>query len=77
MLDSAVSLLSLMFVYMLFIRYDGFPVLSLDLFDPVEGLRTPSSRLAARHSCPTSPAPMFRRTKQVSRAVTHYHHALI
>uniref|UniRef100_A0AAQ5ZRC5 UDENN domain-containing protein n=1 Tax=Amphiprion ocellaris TaxID=80972 RepID=A0AAQ5ZRC5_AMPOC len=44
--------------------YDGFPVLSLDLFDPVEGLRTPSSRLAARHSCPTSPAPMFRRTKQ-------------
>ncbi|KAM9409839.1 C-myc promoter-binding protein-like [Pholidichthys leucotaenia] len=45
-------------------RYDGFPVLSLDLFDPVEGLRTPSSRLAARHSCPTSPAPMFRRTKQ-------------
>ncbi|XP_062247438.1 C-myc promoter-binding protein-like isoform X2 [Platichthys flesus] len=45
-------------------RYDGFPVLSLDLFDPMEGLRTPSSRLAARHSCPTSPAPMFRRTKQ-------------
>ncbi|XP_049910663.1 C-myc promoter-binding protein-like isoform X2 [Epinephelus moara] len=45
-------------------RYDGFPVLSLDLFDPVEGLRTPSSRLTARHSCPTSPAPMFRRTKQ-------------
>ncbi|XP_068597955.1 C-myc promoter-binding protein-like [Brachionichthys hirsutus] len=45
-------------------RYDGFPVLSLDLFDPVEGLWTPSSRLAARHSCPTSPAPMFRRTKQ-------------
>ncbi|XP_034051303.1 C-myc promoter-binding protein-like isoform X2 [Thalassophryne amazonica] len=44
--------------------YDGFPVLSLDLFDPVEGLRTASSRLAARHSCPTSPAPMFRRTKQ-------------
>ncbi|XP_075892596.1 C-myc promoter-binding protein-like isoform X3 [Nelusetta ayraudi] len=44
--------------------YEGFPVLSLDLFDPVEGLPTPSSRLAARHSCPTSPAPMFRRTKQ-------------
>lgn len=50
----------------LIISYDGFPVLSLDLFDPVEGLETPSSRLAARHSCPTSPAPMFRRTKQVS-----------
>ncbi|XP_011608155.2 C-myc promoter-binding protein-like isoform X3 [Takifugu rubripes] len=50
--------------YPLCYRYDGFPVLSLDLFDPVEGLQTPSSRLAARHSCPTSPAPMFRRTKQ-------------
>ncbi|AWP01157.1 putative C-myc promoter-binding protein-like [Scophthalmus maximus] len=50
--------------YPLCYRYDGFPVLSLDLFDPVEGLRTPSSRLAARHSCPASPAPMFRRTKQ-------------
>uniref|UniRef100_A0A672GX54 DENN domain containing 4A n=1 Tax=Salarias fasciatus TaxID=181472 RepID=A0A672GX54_SALFA len=50
--------------YPLCYRYDGFPVLSLDLFDPLEGLRTPSSRLAARHSCPTSPAPMFRRTKQ-------------
>ncbi|XP_047436015.1 C-myc promoter-binding protein-like isoform X2 [Mugil cephalus] len=49
--------------YPLCYRYDGFPVLSLDLFDPVEG-RTPSYRLAARHSCPTSPAPMFRRTKQ-------------
>ncbi|XP_034053428.1 C-myc promoter-binding protein-like [Gymnodraco acuticeps] len=45
-------------------RYDGFPVLTLDLFDPVEGLRTPSSRLTAKQSCPTSPAPMFRRTKQ-------------
>uniref|UniRef100_A0A3B4UZF9 DENN domain containing 4A n=1 Tax=Seriola dumerili TaxID=41447 RepID=A0A3B4UZF9_SERDU len=50
--------------YPLCYRYDGFPVLSLDLFDPMEGLRTPSSRLTARHSCPTSPAPMFRRTKQ-------------
>uniref|UniRef100_A0A8K9XLW8 DENN domain containing 4A n=1 Tax=Oncorhynchus mykiss TaxID=8022 RepID=A0A8K9XLW8_ONCMY len=44
--------------------YAGFPVLSLDLFDPMEGLRPPASRLAARQSCPTSPAPMFRRTKQ-------------
>ncbi|KAK2853669.1 hypothetical protein Q5P01_006330 [Channa striata] len=50
--------------YPLLYSYDGFPVLCLDLFDPVEGLRIPSSRLAARHSCPTSPAPMFRRTKQ-------------
>uniref|UniRef100_A0A4W5KMU0 Uncharacterized protein n=1 Tax=Hucho hucho TaxID=62062 RepID=A0A4W5KMU0_9TELE len=30
----------------------------------MEGLRPPASRLAARQSCPTSPAPMFRRTKQ-------------
>ncbi|XP_045545620.1 C-myc promoter-binding protein isoform X2 [Salmo salar] len=44
--------------------YAGFPVLSVDLFDPMEGLRPPASRLAARLSCPTSPAPMFRRTKQ-------------
>lgn len=58
--SSLLSLLSL--------SYDGFPVLSPDLFDPVEGLRTPSARLAARHSCPTSPAPMFRRTKQVGTA---------
>uniref|UniRef100_H3DN89 DENN domain containing 4A n=1 Tax=Tetraodon nigroviridis TaxID=99883 RepID=H3DN89_TETNG len=50
--------------YPLCYSYDGFPVLSPDLFDPVEGLQTPSARLAARHSCPTSPAPMFRRTKQ-------------
>ncbi|XP_061743693.1 C-myc promoter-binding protein-like isoform X1 [Nerophis ophidion] len=50
--------------YPLCYRYDVFPVLSLDLFDPVEGLQTPSSRLNARHSCPTSPAPMFRRSKQ-------------
>uniref|UniRef100_A0A665WXA6 DENN domain containing 4A n=1 Tax=Echeneis naucrates TaxID=173247 RepID=A0A665WXA6_ECHNA len=49
--------------YPLCYRYDGFPVLSLDLFDPMEGLGAPS-RLAARQSCPTSPAPMFRRTKQ-------------
>uniref|UniRef100_A0A3B3HMF1 DENN domain containing 4A n=1 Tax=Oryzias latipes TaxID=8090 RepID=A0A3B3HMF1_ORYLA len=53
-------------------RYDGFPVLSLDLFDPVaptpDGLQAPSSRLSARHSCPSSPAPMFRRTKQEIRS---------
>uniref|UniRef100_A0A3P9HJ72 DENN domain containing 4A n=1 Tax=Oryzias latipes TaxID=8090 RepID=A0A3P9HJ72_ORYLA len=53
-------------------RYDGFPVLSLDLFDPVaptpDSLQAPSSRQSARHSCPTSPAPMFRRTKQEIRS---------
>uniref|UniRef100_A0A4W5KLI3 Uncharacterized protein n=1 Tax=Hucho hucho TaxID=62062 RepID=A0A4W5KLI3_9TELE len=53
--------------------YAGFPVLSLDLFDSMEGLRPPASRLAARQSCPTSPAPMFRRTKQVSTHHTHTH----
>ncbi|KAG7473361.1 hypothetical protein MATL_G00095030 [Megalops atlanticus] len=50
--------------YPLHYSYSGFPVLRLELFDPLEGLRTPSSRLAARHNSPTSPAPMFRRTKQ-------------
>uniref|UniRef100_A0A6Q2XF68 DENN domain containing 4A n=1 Tax=Esox lucius TaxID=8010 RepID=A0A6Q2XF68_ESOLU len=44
--------------------YSGFPVLNVDLFDPIEGLQTKASRLASRQSCPTSPAPMFRRTKQ-------------
>ncbi|KAL2088331.1 hypothetical protein ACEWY4_015230 [Coilia grayii] len=44
--------------------YAGFPVLTDDLFDRVDGLRTPASLLASRQSCPTSPAPMFRRTKQ-------------
>lgn len=38
----------------------------------MEGLQIPSSRLAARHSCPTSPAPMFRRTKQVSGPAIHF-----
>ncbi|CAL8351557.1 unnamed protein product [Merluccius merluccius] len=54
--------------HLLCYRYDGFPVLSQELFDPVEGLWTPASRLAARQSCPTSPAPMFRRTKQEIRS---------
>ncbi|XP_056464577.1 C-myc promoter-binding protein-like isoform X1 [Gadus chalcogrammus] len=54
--------------HLLCYRYDGFPVLSQELFDPMEGLWTPASRLAARQSCPTSPAPMFRRTKQEIRS---------
>ncbi|XP_063045135.1 C-myc promoter-binding protein-like isoform X3 [Engraulis encrasicolus] len=44
--------------------YSGFPVLTVELFDRVDGLRAPASLLASRQSCPTSPAPMFRRTKQ-------------
>ncbi|KAJ8248724.1 hypothetical protein GJAV_G00227060 [Gymnothorax javanicus] len=54
--------------YPLRYRYSGFPVLSSELFDPQEGLRPPASRLANRHSCSTSPAPMFRRTKQEIRS---------
>ncbi|XP_035273784.1 C-myc promoter-binding protein-like isoform X3 [Anguilla anguilla] len=50
--------------YPLCYSYSGFPVLNPELLDPPEGLRTPASHLASRHSCPTSPAPMFRRTKQ-------------
>uniref|UniRef100_A0A6Q2Z046 DENN domain containing 4A n=1 Tax=Esox lucius TaxID=8010 RepID=A0A6Q2Z046_ESOLU len=50
--------------YPLCYSYSGFPVLNVDLFDPIEGLQTKASRLASRQSCPTSPAPMFRRTKQ-------------
>ncbi|KAJ3593207.1 hypothetical protein NHX12_005543 [Muraenolepis orangiensis] len=34
--------------HLLCYRYDGFPVLSQELFDPVEGLRTPASRLEIR-----------------------------
>ncbi|XP_023672986.1 C-myc promoter-binding protein isoform X4 [Paramormyrops kingsleyae] len=54
--------------YPLCYSYSGFPVLRPELFDPLEGLRTPASRVASRHSCPTSPAPMFRRTKQEIRS---------
>ncbi|XP_061077823.1 LOW QUALITY PROTEIN: C-myc promoter-binding protein [Conger conger] len=54
--------------YPLCYSYSGFPVLSRELFDPQEGLRTLASRLATRHSCSTSPAPMFRRTKQEMRS---------
>ncbi|XP_075431471.1 C-myc promoter-binding protein isoform X3 [Ascaphus truei] len=46
--------------------YNGFPVLSLDLFDTPDGLkiRKPSSKVTA----PCSPSPMFRRTKQEIRS---------
>ncbi|KAJ8344471.1 hypothetical protein SKAU_G00318000 [Synaphobranchus kaupii] len=54
--------------YPLRYSYSGFPVLSRELFDPQEGLRTPASRLTTRHSCSTSPAPMFRRSKQEIRS---------
>ncbi|MGH0187097.1 UNVERIFIED_CONTAM: hypothetical protein FKN15_023697 [Acipenser sinensis] len=45
--------------------YSGFPVLILELFDRPDGLlKTPATRLTSKQSSPTSPAPMFRRTKQ-------------
>ncbi|KAJ8417618.1 hypothetical protein AAFF_G00224610 [Aldrovandia affinis] len=50
--------------YPLCYSYSGFPVLIPELLDSPEGLRTPASHLASHHSCPTSPAPVFRRTKQ-------------
>ncbi|XP_072888841.1 C-myc promoter-binding protein isoform X3 [Hemitrygon akajei] len=51
--------------YPLQYSYIGFPVLSPQLFDrPVSLLKTPASRLTSKNSCPNSPAPMGRRTKQ-------------
>ncbi|XP_033903581.3 C-myc promoter-binding protein-like isoform X5 [Acipenser ruthenus] len=45
--------------------YSGFPVLILELFDRPDGLlKTPATRLNSKQSSPTSPTPMFRRTKQ-------------
>ncbi|KAM8973604.1 C-myc promoter-binding protein isoform 2-T2 [Pelodytes ibericus] len=47
--------------------YNGFPVLTLDLFDTPDGLlkiHKPSSKITA----PSSPSPMFRRTKQEIRS---------
>ncbi|XP_058855001.1 C-myc promoter-binding protein-like isoform X7 [Acipenser ruthenus] len=45
--------------------YSGFPVLILELFDRPDGLlKTPATRLTSKQSSPTSPSPMFRRTKQ-------------
>uniref|UniRef100_UPI00398EF6E5 C-myc promoter-binding protein isoform X5 n=1 Tax=Pristiophorus japonicus TaxID=55135 RepID=UPI00398EF6E5 len=51
--------------YPLQYSYIGFPVLTPELFDRPEGLlKTPASRLTSKSSCPNSPAPMGRRTKQ-------------
>ncbi|XP_066557342.1 C-myc promoter-binding protein isoform X2 [Amia ocellicauda] len=44
--------------------YNGFPALNLELMDRPKGLWIPVTRLTSRNSCPASPAPMFRRTKQ-------------
>ncbi|XP_039629470.1 C-myc promoter-binding protein isoform X2 [Polypterus senegalus] len=55
--------------YPLKYSYTGFPVLSPELFDrPAVFLKAPSNRLTSKQNCPTSPAPMFRRTKQEIRS---------
>uniref|UniRef100_A0A8C5M7G6 DENN domain containing 4A n=1 Tax=Leptobrachium leishanense TaxID=445787 RepID=A0A8C5M7G6_9ANUR len=48
-------------------RYNGFPVLSLDLFDTPEGLLN-VHKLSSKITAPSSPSPMFRRTKQEIRS---------
>ncbi|KAM8876301.1 C-myc promoter-binding protein-like isoform 1-T1 [Synchiropus picturatus] len=45
-------------------RYDGFPVLCLELFDPKEGQGTASDRPSSQLKGLTNAPPMFRRTKQ-------------
>ncbi|XP_078097286.1 C-myc promoter-binding protein isoform X3 [Mustelus asterias] len=51
--------------YPLQYSYTSFPVLTPELFDrPVGLFKTPASRLTSKNSCPNSPAPMGRRTKQ-------------
>ncbi|XP_036114559.1 C-myc promoter-binding protein isoform X7 [Molossus molossus] len=45
--------------------YNGFPVLRNNLFERPEGfLQTQKSKLPSKSSSPSSPSPMFRRTKQ-------------
>uniref|UniRef100_A0A8D0RI34 DENN domain containing 4A n=1 Tax=Sus scrofa TaxID=9823 RepID=A0A8D0RI34_PIG len=45
--------------------YNGFPVLKNNLFERPEGfLQTRKSNLPSKSSSPSSPSPMFRRTKQ-------------
>ncbi|XP_045057193.2 C-myc promoter-binding protein isoform X7 [Desmodus rotundus] len=45
--------------------YNGFPVLRNNLFERPEGfLQTRKSKLPSKSSSPSSPSPMFRRTKQ-------------
>ncbi|XP_078386279.1 C-myc promoter-binding protein isoform X1 [Cetorhinus maximus] len=51
--------------YPLQYSYTSFPVLTPELLDrPMGLLKTPASRLTSKNSCPNSPAPMGRRTKQ-------------
>ncbi|XP_043933792.1 C-myc promoter-binding protein [Protopterus annectens] len=46
-------------------RYSGFPVLTQELFDSPEGFsKRNGCKVSPKVSCPSSPAAMFRRTKQ-------------
>nr|DBA31909.1 TPA: hypothetical protein GDO54_007666 [Pyxicephalus adspersus] len=47
--------------------YNGFPVLIMDLFDTPDGLLK-NHRLFSKVPAPSSPSPMFRRTKQEIRS---------
>ncbi|XP_028287149.1 C-myc promoter-binding protein isoform X2 [Parambassis ranga] len=44
--------------------YSGFPVLSAELLEPLEGPNPSSAGVASRHSSPASPTAIFRRSKQ-------------
>uniref|UniRef100_A0A3B4TZB2 DENN/MADD domain containing 4A n=1 Tax=Seriola dumerili TaxID=41447 RepID=A0A3B4TZB2_SERDU len=44
--------------------YSGFPVLNVELLEPLEGQNPPSAGMASRHSSPASPTAIFRRSKQ-------------
>jgi len=49
-----------------FCSYSGFPVLNVELLEPLEGQHPPSAGMASRHTSPASPTAIFRRSKQVS-----------
>ncbi|TNN86922.1 C-myc promoter-binding protein [Liparis tanakae] len=44
--------------------YSGFPVLDVELLEPLEGQHPPSAGMASRHTSPASPTAIFRRSKQ-------------
>lgn len=44
--------------------YSGFPVLEVDLLQPLEGPAPPSVGATSRHTSPASPTAIFRRSKQ-------------
>uniref|UniRef100_A0A8C7ZTR8 DENN/MADD domain containing 4A n=1 Tax=Oryzias sinensis TaxID=183150 RepID=A0A8C7ZTR8_9TELE len=50
--------------YPLRYSYSRFPVLSVELLEPLEGLNPSSAGTASRHSSPSSPTAIFRRSQQ-------------